>query len=446
MIETHLTTASYIAIVAVIFMYGFLMAEKVNKVLVVGITVFILIFLQIYRVTGNGSQEVAFSFVARNLDVLGFIIGMMVLVGIVKESGFFEAVAIWLVKFVRGNPRLLLLAFGYLALIMTIFLSNIPTILILTPVLLVLIKELKLPYMPYFVALITMANIGGATTPISDPTTYYQAKTVGLSFIEVVSNSGFIVLILSVVSTIYLQLLFGKQLDRVHVKPKEVASYKPSSAIKDRKILRMGLPLLVIAIVIMLSKDWITSITGITIDNASITLSASCLAILLFEKEIKDVFQHIIDWEIIFFFMGLFIVIGSLEQTGVVNALAGFILTLSHRNVNALTFLITMGSSVLSVFIDNVPYNITMVSAIQAMAKTGIFIYPLWWALNLGTSIGGAGSPIGSACNVVALGQAEKEKIHIKFLKFLAYGFPLVIINGLVTFGVLYIRYGYLHH
>jgi Na+/H+ antiporter NhaD/arsenite permease-like protein len=446
MIESQLTTSSFIAIVAVIVMYGFLMAEKINKVLVVGITSFLLIFLQIYRITGTGSQTEAFSFVARNLDVLGFIIGMMVLVGIVKESGFFEAVAIWLVKRVKGNPRLLLITFGYLALVMTIFLSNIPTILILTPVLLVLIKELKLPYMPYFVALITMANIAGATTPISDPTTYYQAKTVGLSFVEVVTNSGFIVLILSVVSMVYMQLLFGKQLDKVHIKPKEVAAYKPSSAIKDRKILRLGLPLLFIAIAIMLSKDWITGVTGITLDNASITLAASCIAILLFEKEIKNVFQQIVDWEIIFFFMGLFIVIGSLEQTGVVNALAGFILNLSQKNVNALTFLITMGSSVLSVFIDNVPYNITMVSAIQAMEKAGIFVYPLWWALNLGTSIGGAGSPIGSACNVVALGQAEKEKIHIKFLKYLGYGLPLVIINGLVTFVILYIRYGILAH
>lgn len=441
MIESHLTTTSFIAIVAVVAMYGFLMAEKVNKVLVVGITSFLLIFLQIYKVAGTGSQTGAFNFVARNLDVLGFIVGMMVLVGVVKESGFFEAVAIWLVKQVRGKPQVLLVVLGYLALVMTIFLSNIPTILILTPVLLVLIRELDLPYFPFFITLITMANIGGATTPISDPTTYYQAKTVGLSFVEVVTNSGLIVLILSVVSTIYMQIIFRKQLRDVKVNAKEVAAYKPASAIKNRKILKLGVPLLAVTVVIMLSKDFIVHATGVTLDNASIALFASCVAILLFDKDIKEVFQQIIDWEIIFFFMGLFIVIGSLEQTGVVNALAGFLLALAHGNNSVLAFLITMGSSVLSVFIDNVPYNITMVSAIQAMAKAGIFVYPLWWALNLGTSLGGAGSPIGSACNVVALGQAEKEKIHIKFLKYLLYGFPLVIINGLVTFLVIFLRY-----
>ena len=422
------------------------MAEKVNKVLVVGITGFLLIFLQVFRATGIDSQDQAFSFVSRNLDVLGFIIGMMVLVGVVRESGFFEAIAIWLVKKVKGNPQILLIALGYLALVMTMFLSNIPTILILTPVLLVLINELKLPYLPFFITLITMANIGGATTPISDPTTYYQAKTVGLSFVEVVTNSGLIVIILSIVSTIYMQVVFRKQLKSVKVKAKEVAAYKPSSAIKNRKILYMGVPLLVITIALMLSKDFIVHATGISFDNASIALFASCIAILLFDRDVKDIFQHIIDWEIIFFFMGLFIVIGSLEQTGVVKALGGLLLYWSQGNNTALEFLVTMGSSVLSVFIDNVPYNITMVSAIQAMAKVGVYVYPLWWALNLGTSLGGAGSPIGAACNVVALGQAEKEKVHIKFLKYLAYGFPLVIINGLVTFGVLYIRYGLLHH
>lgn len=446
MIEPHLTTASYISIVAVLAMYGLLMAEKVNKVIVVGITGFLLIFFQVFKVVDVGSQDQAFSFIAKNLDVLGFIIGMMVLVGVVKESGFFEAVAIWLVKKVKGKPQILLIAMGYLALVMTMFLSNIPTILILTPVILVLIRELKLPYLPFFITLITMANIGGATTPISDPTTYYQAKTVGLSFIEVVSNSGFIVLILSVVATVYMQLVFRKQLKKVKVDAKAVASYKPSSAIKDKKILYTGVPLLALTVMLMLSKDFIAHATGITIDNASVALFASCLAILIFKKDVKEVFQHIIDWEIIFFFMGLFVVIGSMDQTGVVKALAGVLLSWSHGNNNLLQFFVTMGSSVLSVFIDNVPYNITMVSAIQAMAKAGIYVYPLWWALNLGTSLGGAGSPIGAACNVVALGQAEKEKIHIRFLKYLGYAFPLVLINGLVTFAILYLRYGFGHH
>ncbi|HWZ66007.1 MAG TPA: SLC13 family permease, partial [Patescibacteria group bacterium] len=324
-------------------------------------------------------------------------------------------------------------------------LSNIPTVLILTPLLLVLIKELKLPPLPFFVMMITMANIGGAMTPISDPTTYYEAKTVGLSFVQVVSNSGFIVLILSVVTQIYMQLVFRKKLKAVEVSPEAVAQFDPKAAIKDTRILKIGIPMLAIAVILMLTKANIESLTGIGLDNATISLGMAALALLIFGRDPKEVLQSVIDWEIIFFFMGLFIVIGSLQQTQVVNWLAGSLVTLSHGDANVLQGLITMGSGFLSMFIDNVPYNITMVSAIQAMSHAGLAVFPLWWALNLGTSLGGAGSPIGAACNVVALGLAEKEKIHIRFFKYLSVGAPLVMINGFVTFIVLFLRYGLGH-
>jgi Na+/H+ antiporter NhaD/arsenite permease-like protein len=441
MIESHLTTFSFVAIAVVVAMYGFLISEKINKVLVTGIASFILILGQVFKTAATSSQEAGFGYVAKNLDVLAFVIGMMVLVGVVKEAGLFEAIAIWLVKKVKGNPRMLLIVLGYLALFMTAFLNNIPTVLILTPVLLVLIKELKLPYLPFFLTLITMANIGGAMTPISDPTTYYQAKTAGLSFMEVVSNSGLIVLVLSVVATVYMQIVFRKQLAAVEVKSKEIAQFNPKSALKDRKVLAIGVPLLVVAILIMLTKEYITKLTGISLDNGSIALFAATLSLLLFKRDPKQIFKDVIDWEVIFFFMGLFIAIGSLEYTGVVQALAAFLVSLAHGSDAMLQFLLAMGSGVLSMFIDNVPYNITMVGAIQAMAKAGIHVYPLWWALNLGTSFGGAGSPIGASCNVVALGLAEKEKIHVKFAKYLGYGFPLVVINGLITFLMIYLRY-----
>ncbi len=437
-----LTLYSFISIAVLAVVYFFLITEKVNKVIVAILGAMFLIIVQVFRTADTSSQEEAFHFIGHNLDVLFFIIGMMILVGIVKESGFFEAIAIWLVKKVKGNPVKLLIAISYMTLIMTMFLSNIPTVLIMLPVLLVLIKELKLPYFPYLFSVIVMANIGGATTPISDPTTYYQAKTVGLSFLEVISNSGLIVLVLSVVSMIYIYVLFRKELSTVIVKEKDVAAFKPAAAIQNRRILYIGMPLLVITILLMVGKEYVTQLLGITLDNATITLSASFLALFLFKKNPRDIFITLVDWEIIFFFMGLFVVVGALEHTHVVQALGQGLVSLSGGNGTVLQFLITLGSGLLSVFIDNVPYNITMVGAIQAMEKAGIVVYPLWWALNLGTSLGGAGSPIGAACNVVALGQAEKEHIHVNFMKYLAVGVPLVVINGLVTFGILYLRYG----
>lgn len=171
--DATLTFQSFFSIAVLFGVYALLITEKVNKVIVAMLGAMLLIVAQVFRTGVDTSQDVAFHFIGKNLDVLFFIIGMMILVGIVRGSGLFEAVAIWLAKKVKGHPFKLLVAISYLTLFMTIFLSNVPTVLIMLPVLLILIKELKLPYLPYLIAVITMANIGGAATPISDPTTYY---------------------------------------------------------------------------------------------------------------------------------------------------------------------------------------------------------------------------------------------------------------------------------
>lgn len=439
--SVSLSIFSFISLITLAVVYFFLITEKINKVIVAVLGAAFLIMMQVFKTASHSSQENALEFVSKNLDVLGFVIGMMILVGIVRESGIFEAIAIWLVKKVKGNPRALLVVFGYLTLVMTAFLSNIPTILILTPVLLVLIRELKLPYLPYFFFMVTMANIGGAMTPISDPTTYYQAKTVGLSFLEVVNNSGLVVLVLSVSSLVYVLFSFRKELSLAKVNPKDVALFKPASAIRNRTVLYFGLPILIFSILLMIFKEFVAKNFGITLDNATITLGASFLAILIFHQSPKDVFKDLIDWEIIAFFIGLFIIVGALEFTSVIQAMSVYLIELTKGNIGLLLIIISLGIAMLSVFIDNVPLNITMVSAVLSMAKAGINVYPLWWALNLGTSLGGAGSPIAAACNVIAFGQADKENMHVPFKSYLIKGIPLVIINGLITFSILYLRF-----
>jgi Na+/H+ antiporter NhaD/arsenite permease-like protein len=439
--ELPLTFFSIVALVVLTFVYYFLITEKLNKVLVAGFGAVVLIVMQVFRSTLHTSQENAIQFISHNLDILGFVVGMMILIGIVRDSGAFEALAIWLVKKVKGNHYLLLIVMGYLTLFMTMFFSNIPTILIMTPIILILVKELKLPYLPYLFIMVMMANIGGAMTPISDPTTYYQAKTVGLSFMEVLSNSGVIVLVLSVVSLGYTFLIFRKQLKPIHIKPSNVALFDPKKAIRNKRILYRGIPILIAAIVLMVFKETIAHYTGIMLENATITLGAAFLAMLIFHREPKRVFSQLIDWEIVFFFMGLFVVVGALEFTHLIEELGQLLVAVFGTNMVALTLVMTVGSAIISTFIDNVPYNITMVGAIQEMAKAGLVVYPLWWALNLGTSIGGFGSPIAAACNVVAFGQAEKEGYHTSFGHYLRLAFPLVILNALIAFSIIWLRY-----
>jgi Na+/H+ antiporter NhaD/arsenite permease-like protein len=422
-------------------MYGFLIAEKVNRVIVVGVAAMLVILLQLFHGAWGTPQDIAFKFVANNISILWFIIGMVTMIGIVKKSGFFEYIALKLIKAVKGHPIGLLIALGYLTWLMTTFLSNIPTVLILTPIVLILVRQLKLPSFPYFFCIITMANISWAMTPISDPTTLYQAQTVGLSFMEVVQNSGMLVMILTVVVMLYCYFVFRKQLNAVPSDKKFIYTISPWDAISDRRLMYIWLPLLGGIIVMMVLKDWIISHTGMHFDNATLALTGALIMMIVSNTDPKEVFTKIIDREVLFFFMGLFIVVGALEHTEVIKALALQLVSFAWGSMNILLFLMTMGSGILSTFIDNVPYNITMVGAVQEMANTGLVVYPLRWALNLWTSLGGAGSPIGAACNVVCLWEAEKDHIHYNFLSYLAYGVPLVVINALVVYGVLYLKY-----
>jgi Na+/H+ antiporter NhaD/arsenite permease-like protein len=442
--ENFLTYSQFISLAIVAVVYYYLISEKIHKVVVVLVAGAFLIMAQVFAgghfISGT-SQEHAFHFIGNNLDVLGFIIGMMILVGIVRKSGFFEAIALWLVKVIKGNPYLLLVTIGYLALFMTAFLSNIPTVLILVPIILVLVKQLRLPYLPFIFIIVTMANLGGAMTPLSDPTTYYQAKTVGLTFVEVLSNSGLIVLVLSVVATLYTLLIFRKELRETKVSAEDVSLFRPLSALKDKKILKIGVPILFIAISLLVLKEFIAKTFNIYLDNASVIFFFSFLSVFLFSIEVKDVFKKIIDWEIVFFFIGLFVVIGSLEYTGIIEIISQALITVTNGNMAALTFLMTMGSGLLSVFIDNVPYNIAMVGAVQSMQASGVNVYPLWWALNLGTSLGGAGSMIGAACNVVSFGQAEQDGFHTNFVGYLVRAVPLVIINAFITFLIIWLKF-----
>lgn len=439
MIEYALSDFSYISLIVVAIVYGFLIAEKRNKVLVVGIGACILLFLQVYPALWLSQQEVAFEYIAGNLGVLGFIFAMMVLIGVIKETWIFERMALKLVQRTKGSFAGLYVCLAILTFLMTALMSNIPTILILTPVVVALIRQLKLPAFPLLFMLVAVANISGATTPISDPTTYYQATKVGLKFFEVLYHSGGTVVVLLIVILTYCRLIFSKQFalaqeqkrvgaSLLHVNPEEVLG-------KKRDVIA-GILFLVLTIVFLILKEQF-GVWWRHIENATITTFFALLAMIRYRRQPQEVFQKLIDWEIIFFFMGLFILIGALEHNEIIKALAASLVEIAHGSVKTLLFLVTMGSGILSTFIDNVPYNITMVSAILEMQKAGIEVYPLWRALNLGTSIGGAGSAIGAACNVICLGQAEKEWYHISFWKYLLYGVGLVLINSLICYAIL---------
>lgn len=455
---TTLTTNWIISIVWLVFLFAILVTEKIDKTIVSMLIAWALIFLQVFvdwSWIWPTSQEVAWEFIYHNLDIFAFIIGMMIISWIAKDSGVFNYIALIIAKKINWSPVKLFFILSYMAFFLTVFISNIPTIIILAPIVVLITRKLEIPTIPYIIWIITFANLGWAVTPISDPTTYFQATTLWLSFMEVVSNTWLIMFTVTISSSIYLYLVFRKDFKN---KPdlKYLNEVEPVDFLKNKKELIVSLLILLIVILVVVFKELIAMKTWLRLDNWSITLFGAFLAVLLLRHNVSNILNTKVDYATLFFFAWLFIVVWSLEHNWVIELLAGQLVEITRDSSWEiwqwfLLLLMTMWSAVLSVFIDNVPYNIAMVSTLESFKLLPEFISStgaptaawaaLAWGLNSCTSIGWAGSPIGAACNVIALWQAEKTWVIVKFLKYLMIWFPLVLINSGIAYWILYFRY-----
>lgn len=442
-----ISTKWFISIFWFFLLFSLLITEKIDKTLISILTAWLLIFFQVFTWAGDGgssSQQIATSFIYHNLDIFGYIIWMMIITWIVKDSWIFDYIWIKIAKKIDGNPKLLFFIFSYLAFFMTVFISNIPTIIILAPIVVLIATKLDLPSIPYIIWVITFANLWWAVTPISDPTTYYQSATLWFSFFDVISNTWLIMFILTFISSIYFYFVFKNDFA---LKPeiKDLREINPKDYLQSKKEIILSLSVLVWVVILVVLKEFIFKSTWIKFDSWSISLFWAFSAILLLRYDVSSVLKSKVDYATLFFFAGIFIVIWALEQNGIIVLLADKIVDISWWEHWLLLLLFTMWSGLLSIFIDNVPYNIAMVSTLQSFQESWVVTWVTWtalaWWLNSCTSIGWAGSPIGAACNVIAIWAAEKTWVIIRFLKYLMIWVPLVIINSFIAFLILYIRY-----
>ena len=441
-----LTMNATISIIALFALFTILITEKVEKAVISMLIAGLLVVLQAFHDPNSvaSSQEIAAKFIYHNTDIFAFIIWMMIISWITKDSWFFDFLSLTMVKKVKGHPIKLFFILSYLAFFLTIFISNIPSIIILAPIVVLVTKKLKLNPVVYIIWIITFANLGWAVTPISDPTTFYQAKTLWFSFWQVVSNTWVIMFTVTISSSLYLYFIFRKDL---HTKPhiKKIMKLNPKDYIEDKKEAIISVSILLIVIFIILFKDLIHHYINLKLENGTITLIFAFILIAVTKNNVSKVLKKKVDFATLFFFAGLFVVVWALEYNWVIEKLAEWLVDITNWSSNLLLMMLTMWSAILSVFIDNVPYNIAMVSTLESFKTNSVVVgsawYALAWWLNSCTSIGWAGSPIGSACNVIALWQAEKKGMVINFLKYLMIWVPLVLINSAIAYSILYFRY-----
>lgn len=413
----------FIASCILFFSYVFIALEKIPKVTIALLGASLTLFLGILP------ADKAFSYV--DFGVITLLISMMMIVHIASRSGVFTWLAIELLKFTKGNPVYVLISLSVMTAILSTFLNNVTTVILLIPLTFVIARELQVDPIPFLISEILASNIGGTATLIGDPPNIIIGSAANFSFNLFLKELGLIVTAIFIICTAVLVYMFRKELI---VKP-ELSDYisklDNSKSITDKKLMIRSLIILSLVIIgFVLSDAMHMQAYIISLFGASV--------LLLFEPP-KEII-HEVEWLTIFFFIGLFIIIGGLEATGGIHFLAQKLLELTQGNIKLTAMVILWGSGFLSAIIDNIPYTITMTPLIQELHTT-MNIYPLWWALSLGACLGGNATIIGAAANVV-VSEASYEAGHpISFLQFMKYGLVITIISLVISSVYIYFRF-----
>ena len=384
---------------------------------------------------GFYSQQEAL--LAIDFNTLGLLFGMMVIVVILKNTGYFEYIAILTAKRTKGNPWILLVALGTITTVASLFLDNVTTVILMAPVTVLIAGILGISPIPLLMAEAFLSDTGGVATLVGDPPNILIGSAANLSFMDFVVNLAPIVLVAWLVTLILIRLLFREELAQQPSNLKALNALDENEALKDRTSANKILIILVgVAVLFFLHQS-------LHMQAGFVALIGAAAALFWLRPDLEDVMEGI-EWPVLLFFAALFVVVGGIEASGLLD-LAGESLTgLSSQDVILLGVALIWVAAVASALIDNIPFTIAMIPIIQALARPGLDIAPLWWALALGAGFGGNATPIGSTANMVVVSLSEKTKYPITSRIWLRSGIPIMIATCAVATILYVVRFGIL--
>ena len=372
-----------------------------------------------------------------NWQTIIFIAGMMIMVEGMARVGFFRWLCMRLAKLVKYQVIPIFMTFMVLSFVLAMFIDSITVILFLAAVTIELSKLLEFNPVPMILSEIFCANLGGSATMCGDPPNIIIGTSLGFTFMDFIKNTGLIAVIALVVVVIYFYFIFHKELEKNGAAKKDPSQYPdPAEAITSKGGFIASSVIFLCAVVLLVTHAQ----TGLTVSTIGVCIAAATL--IAAGKEGPGLLKKI-DYQTLLFFIGLFVVVGGLEQTGVLKILAGIIEKVSGGNIALMIAIIVIVSAVASAFIDNIPFAATMIPVITNLAATtpGIDITVLSWALAMGTDIGGSATPIGASANVVGIATAAKEGHIIKWGKYCKAMAPATVIVIAVSLVMIYVRY-----
>ena len=420
-----------VAVVIFVVAYALIISEKVHRT-IVGIFGAMLMIL-----CGIISQETSISHI--DFNTLGLLMGMMIIVNITSETGLFNFLAIWAAKKVKARPIALLVALSALTMVCSALLDNVTTVLLTVPITFSITAQLKVDVKPYLISQILASNIGGTATLIGDPPNIMIGSAVGLNFMDFIANLTGIAIIIFLVVEALLIVIYGKELKTQPELQQKVMRLDEKSQIADKALLKKCLAVIAITISLFVLHG------ALGLETATAALTGAGLLLLITytrnEAMIAKVLSKV-EWLAIFFFAGLFVLVGALVETGVIKMLAAEAIKLTNGNVNATAMLILWMSAVASAFIDNIPFVATLIPLIQDMGQMGLSnLDPMWWSLALGACLGGNGTLIGASANVVVASMAAQRGKQISFIGFMKIAFPIMILTIAISSVYVWLRY-----
>lgn len=408
--------------------YVFIATEKYPKSLIAMLGASLIIIMHII------TQSAAFGYI--DFNVVTLLISMMVLVKIIERTGVFEFIAISMAKRARGNPHLILAGIFVLTAVFSAMLDNVTTVLLITPVTILICNELDISPMPFFIAEIFASNLGGTATLIGDPPNIMIGSAAHLTFSDFVLNLGSIVVLQLVVFLVIFYLLFKRKMVVNNINRARIMEFDPRDVIKNRPLMYQCLVVFAFVLIGLFIHGFVD------LEASTIAMTGAVVLMLISRIPPEEILTQV-EWPTIFFFVGLFVLVGGLENTGVINMMSGWLLSSTGGDLATTGKVILWGSGLLSAVIDNIPFVATMIPLIQDM---GLHlgqqnIIPLWWALSLGACLGGNATLIGASANVIVAGLANRAGHKLSFFKYLLYGLPLTILSLLISYVYLIIKF-----
>ncbi len=370
-----------------------------------------------------------------DVSTIGVLVGMMLFVAVVKNSGLFEYIAIKSAKLTHGRPWAIMMVFAIITGLLSAFLDNVTTVLLVGPMTLAITSILKVNPVPFLLTQILASNMGGTATLIGDPPNIMIGSEAGLSFVDFITGTAPAVIVIMAVSIVCFYFMFGRKLHVEEKAMQEVMKLDENRAIKDKPLLIKSVVMIVLVVIGFIFH------ASLGLESCTVALLAAAIMMLIGKQDTEDVILGV-EWSTIVFFIGLFVVVGGMEETGVIDQLAQLLMNLTNGNMVITMLIILWVSALVSSIIDNIPFVATLIPMILAIqAESGMDVTPLWWALSLGACLGGNGTLIGASANVVLSGISNKNGYPITFMSYLKVGFPMMLLSIVISMIYLLLRF-----